>query len=67
LLDSQMNCSHVYRCADLSLDIPSPDPAEWIPRRYAVVNIDARGVMDSEGDIGFWGKGAGEDGYDAIE
>lgn len=29
----------------------APDPAEWTARGYAVVNIDARGVFDSEGDI----------------
>lgn len=27
------------------------DPAEWCPRGYAVVNVDGRGVFDSEGDI----------------
>ena len=26
-----------------------PDPAEWIPRGYAVVNIDSRGSWDSQG------------------
>ncbi|KAF9886277.1 hypothetical protein FE257_011890 [Aspergillus nanangensis] len=44
-----------------------PDPAEWIPRGYAVVNVDARGAMHSEGCMRFWGSGDGEDGYDAIE
>lgn len=29
----------------------APDPAEWCPRGYAVINVDARGVFDSEGDI----------------
>lgn len=29
----------------------APDPAEWCPRGYAIVNIDPRGVGDSEGDI----------------
>lgn len=27
------------------------DPAEWVGRGYAVVNVDARGAFDSEGDI----------------
>jgi hypothetical protein len=27
------------------------DPAEWCPRGYAIVNIDPRGVFDSDGDI----------------
>jgi hypothetical protein len=29
----------------------APDPAEWVGRGYAVVNIDARGSWDSEGDL----------------
>jgi predicted acyl esterase len=28
-----------------------PDPAEWVARGYAVINIDTRGAYDSEGDI----------------
>jgi hypothetical protein len=28
-----------------------PDPAEWCPRGYAIVNIDIRGSWDSEGDL----------------
>lgn len=28
-----------------------PDPAEWIPRGYAVVNPDSRGSYDSEGEL----------------
>ncbi|KAF5485396.1 Cocaine esterase [Colletotrichum siamense] len=43
------------------------DPAEWVPKGYAVVNADARGVGDSEGDIRIWGTGEGQDGHDAIE
>lgn len=33
-----------------------PDPADWTGRGYAVVNIDARGAGDSEGDVVFWGQ-----------
>jgi hypothetical protein len=29
----------------------APDPAEWVGRGYAVVNIDARGSWDSEGNL----------------
>jgi putative CocE/NonD family hydrolase len=43
------------------------DPAEWVPRGYAIVNIDPRGVGDSEGDIRWWGTAEGRDGHDAIE
>lgn len=38
-----------------------------MPRGYAIVNTDARGAGDSEGDIRYWGTGEGRDGYDAIE
>ena len=27
------------------------DPAEWCPRGYAIVNVDSRGVFDSDGDM----------------
>ena len=26
-----------------------PDPAEWVPRGYAVANVDSRGSWDSQG------------------
>jgi putative CocE/NonD family hydrolase len=32
-----------------------------------VINIDARGAGDSEGDIRWWGSSEGRDGHDAIE
>jgi len=32
-----------------------PDPAEWTHRGYAVINIDARGSFDSEGNMMRWG------------
>ncbi|TDZ62037.1 Cocaine esterase [Colletotrichum trifolii] len=43
------------------------DPAEWVPKGYAIVNIDARGIGDSEGDVRAWGTAEGRDGHDAIE
>ncbi|KAF9880406.1 x-pro dipeptidyl-peptidase c-terminal non-catalytic domain-containing protein [Colletotrichum karsti] len=43
------------------------DPAEWIPHGYALVNIDARGINDSEGDVRAFGTGEGKDGHDAVE
>lgn len=27
------------------------DPADWCPRGYAIVNVDSRGVFDSDGDM----------------
>ncbi|KAJ5901239.1 alpha/beta-hydrolase [Penicillium tannophilum] len=45
----------------------APDPAEWTARGYAIVNVDARGVYDSEGDIRWWGSAEGRDGYDVVE
>ena len=43
------------------------NPAEWVGRGYAVVDIDARGCQKSEGDIHFWGRQEAEDVYDTIE
>lgn len=31
------------------------DPAEWCPRGYAIVNVDSRGIFDSDGDMFFVG------------
>ncbi|PWY97393.1 alpha/beta-hydrolase [Testicularia cyperi] len=44
-----------------------PDPAEYCPRGYAIVNVDSRGAGDSEGYICIMGKQEGEDGADVIE
>lgn len=44
-----------------------PDPGYWCARGYAVCNPDIRGAFMSEGNITFWGKQDGEDGYDYIE
>ncbi|KAM0542634.1 hypothetical protein ACHAPJ_012713 [Fusarium lateritium] len=44
-----------------------PDPADWVQRGYAIVNIDARGAGNSEGDVVFWGQQEAEDIYDTIE
>ncbi|OJD34035.1 x-pro dipeptidyl-peptidase c-terminal non-catalytic domain-containing protein [Diplodia corticola] len=45
----------------------APDPAEWVERGYAIVNSDARGAGDSEGDIVFWGQQEAEDMYDVVD
>jgi putative CocE/NonD family hydrolase len=45
----------------------APDPAEWIDRGYAIVNVDPRGVFDSEGSIRWFGTAEGRDGYDTVE
>lgn len=29
----------------------APDPAKWTARGYAIVNVDSRGVVDSEGKV----------------
>ncbi|CAH0033309.1 unnamed protein product [Clonostachys rhizophaga] len=44
-----------------------PDPAEYVPRGYAIVNVDARGAGDSEGSVVIMGSQEAEDGYDVIE
>ncbi|KAB2572782.1 putative serine esterase [Lasiodiplodia theobromae] len=45
----------------------APDPAEWVERGYAIINVDARGVGDSEGDIVVWGQQEAEDIYDLVD
>ncbi len=45
----------------------SPDPAYWCHHRYAVINPDARGSGNSQGDIVCFGTQEGRDGYDLIE
>ncbi|KAH7127928.1 Alpha/Beta hydrolase protein [Dactylonectria estremocensis] len=45
----------------------APDPADWVPRGYAIVNVDSRGTGDSEGIMAIIGSQEAEDGYDAIE
>ncbi|KAK3202603.1 hypothetical protein GRF29_154g122401 [Pseudopithomyces chartarum] len=43
------------------------DPAEWVPRGYAIVNVDTRGTGDSDGRMVIMGTQEAEDGYDTIE
>ncbi|CAF3623779.1 unnamed protein product [Fusarium graminearum] len=45
----------------------APDPNDWVPRGYAIVNIDSRGSGDSEGVMAIMGTQEAEDGYDSIE
>ncbi|GAB7335735.1 hypothetical protein MBLNU13_g08032t1 [Cladosporium sp. NU13] len=44
-----------------------PDPAEWVPKGYAIVNVDSRGTVNSEGDIRVQGSAEGSDGHDTVE
>lgn len=44
-----------------------PDPAEYCPRGFAIVNVDARGAGHSDGSIVIMGQQEGEDGHDVIE
>ncbi len=43
------------------------DPAYWCAHGYAVVQVDARGAFNSEGDIVYLGSQEGRDGHDAVE
>ncbi|KAK3622013.1 hypothetical protein LTR56_022449 [Elasticomyces elasticus] len=45
----------------------APDPADWVPRGYAIINIDSRGAFDSEDVMSIMGSQEAEDGYDLIE
>ncbi|MGD0489486.1 MAG: CocE/NonD family hydrolase [Syntrophorhabdales bacterium] len=44
-----------------------PDPAYWCKQGYAVINVDPRGVGNSEGDILQFCSGEGRDAHDLIE
>lgn len=44
-----------------------PDPAEYCPQGFAIVNVDARGAGNSDGSIVIMGSQEGEDGHDVIE
>jgi uncharacterized protein len=43
------------------------DPGYWCAAGYAVVQVDARGAFDSEGDIHYLSSAEGRDGHDAVE
>ncbi|KAL4790764.1 Alpha/Beta hydrolase protein [Aspergillus venezuelensis] len=58
--------SDYYRDRGLE-EFEAPDPAESGSRGCIVVNIDARGVFDYEGDIFILGTQEGRDGHDTIE
>jgi predicted acyl esterase len=44
-----------------------PDPNEWCQRGYAILDPNARGSFDSEGNLHCWGRKEGQDCYDIIE
>ncbi|KAF1354059.1 Alpha/Beta hydrolase protein [Delphinella strobiligena] len=44
-----------------------PDPADWVPKGYAIINVDSRGAGDSDGVMAIMGTQQAEDGYDFIE
>lgn len=43
------------------------DPAFWCAHGYAVVQVDARGAFNSEGDINYLSSAEARDGHDIIE
>ncbi|KAI7265433.1 alpha/beta-hydrolase [Hortaea werneckii] len=43
------------------------DPADWCPRGYAIVSVDARGAGNNDGYMGILGSQEAEDGYDVVE
>jgi len=48
-------------------DYEGPDPLYWVPRGYALIHVDPRGLWNSEGNATYWGKDEGKDGHDLIE
>ena len=45
----------------------APDPMYWVPKGYAVINVDPRGTWYSEGDATFVSPEEAQDEYDLIE
>ncbi len=45
----------------------APDPLYWTRHGYAVVNVDPRGMWNSQGDATFYSAQEAEDVYDLIE
>ncbi len=45
----------------------APDPLYWVPRGYAIINVDPRGTWQSEGNATYWGQEEGNDGHDLVE
>ncbi len=48
-------------------DFEAPDPLYWTRHGYAVINVDPRGVWNSQGDATFFSQQEAEDVYDLIE
>lgn len=44
-----------------------PDPADWVAKGYAIINVDSRGAGDSDGVMAIMGTQEAEDGFDFIE
>jgi predicted acyl esterase len=55
--------------ADLSAhcNFEAPDPEYWCPNGYIIINPDARGAWNSEGDLTFFTEQEAKDCYDLIE
>jgi len=45
----------------------APDPAYWTRQGYAVINVDPRGMWNSQGDATFYSAQEAKDVYDLIE
>jgi predicted acyl esterase len=45
----------------------APDPLYWVPRGYAIINVDPRGTWHSEGEATYWGHEEAQDGHDLVE
>ena len=45
----------------------APDPVYWCAHGYAVINVDPRGMWNSEGDATFYSAQEAQDAYELIE
>ena len=52
-----MPLGHIWGTTDNAC---RPDPVEWCPRGYAIVNVDIRGSWDSEGNLYIEGSQMGK-------
>ncbi|EMD66295.1 hypothetical protein COCSADRAFT_24414 [Bipolaris sorokiniana ND90Pr] len=61
------DCCIPKRCLGGPERLEGPDPAEYCPRGFVVVNIDTRGADDSDRDIIIMEKQEDKDSHDVIK
>jgi hypothetical protein len=67
IFDANPGCGVTQEMVSKYATFEGPDPAYWVPRGYAVINADIRGLWRSEGDATFVSPEEARDFYDLIE